>query len=324
MARSGAQTLEMLASPLNCAILQGLAEGPMQQSDLRRRAGSPAQTTLRAQLQKLAQTGAIEKHRRNRFPGVLEHELTDAGRQLIEVARVTERWLAEAPDEPLALGSPGAKAALKALIAGWSSTMLRALAARPLSLTELDGLITALNYPSLERRLAAMRLVGQIEPCPGKHNGTPYAVTGWLRHGVAPLVASVQWERRHLAGLTPPITPIDAEAAFLLALPLLRVPAELHGACRLGVEMSNGRERRLVGALAHVDHGRVPSCSVRLRGSADAWATGPVNAWLQAVIAADTSGLELGGDQRLARALVTGLNGALFGLARRDRGKTPL
>ncbi len=40
--------------------------------------------------------------------------------------------------------------------------MLRALAAGSLSLTELDRLIGALSYPSLERRLVAMRLAGLV------------------------------------------------------------------------------------------------------------------------------------------------------------------
>ena len=58
-----------------------------------------------------------------------------------------------APEGPLALGSSTAKSAIKALVEGWGTNMIRALAARPLSLTELNGLISGLSYPSLERRL---------------------------------------------------------------------------------------------------------------------------------------------------------------------------
>ena len=75
-ARSGAQTLGLLATPVNSLILGALADGPKRQVELRRAAGLPAQTTLRAHVKVLSEVKAIAKHRRNRFPGVLEFELT--------------------------------------------------------------------------------------------------------------------------------------------------------------------------------------------------------------------------------------------------------
>jgi DNA-binding HxlR family transcriptional regulator len=294
-------------------IIRALSDGPKPLVELRRECGSFAQTTLRAHLKELEELGAAARHRRNRFPGVIECELTGAGSELLFVAATLERWLQAAPDEPLRFGSNAAKAAIKALVDGWSSTMLRVLAAQPLSLTELDSIIDSLNYPALERRLAAMRMAGQVKACSSERKGTtPYAVTRWLRQGVAPLAAAAHWERRHLPGDTPPIAPIDAEAAFLLALPLLRLPHEASGSCRMGVEIANGKGRRLAGAIAYVEGGRVKSCIARLDHRADAWAIGSATAWLRAIIGSDTDGLELGGDQRLARDLLDGLNGALF------------
>ncbi|HYP56311.1 MAG TPA: winged helix-turn-helix transcriptional regulator [Solirubrobacterales bacterium] len=312
-ARSGARALSLLASPLNGLVLRKLADGPKRLVDLRREAGSPAQTTLRAHLKELDRANAIEKRRRDRFPGVLEYELTAAGKDLLFVVDTLERWLREAPDGPLDFGNGKGKAAVKSLIESWSSTMLRALAARPLSLTELDRIIGGLSYPSLERRLGAMRLTGQVEPCPGNGKGTPYVPTPWLRRGIGPLAAAARWERRHLPEETAPITRIDAEAAFLLVLPLISVAADFSGSCRLGVEMGDGRDRRLVGAMANLENGKLASCNVRLDRDVDAWVTGPTSAWLRAVIAADIDGLEFGGDQRLARAVVEGLHLVLFG-----------
>ncbi len=281
---------------------------------LRRACGSPAQTTLRSYLRELEEVGAIEKRRRNSFPGIMKCELTGPGRELVCVADTLDRWLQRAPDGPLAFGSGEAKAAIKALVDGWSSTMLRAFAARPLSLTELDGLISGLSYPSLERRLAAMKLAGQLEPCAeeSQSTGKPYAATEWLRHGIAPLARAAAWERRNLSSAASPIGRIDVEAAFLLAIPLLQLSPERSGACRLGIEMGNGKGRRLVGAMARVENGRIASCSSRLDRNADGWATGSTSAWLRAVIDGDAAGLELGGDQRLARALLDGLHRELF------------
>jgi DNA-binding HxlR family transcriptional regulator len=312
-ARSGAQTLCLLAAPLTALVLRALRDGPKQQSELRREAGSPAQTTLRAQFKRLVEIGALEKHRRNRFPGVLEYELTETGRELLFVADVLERWLQLAPDGPLPLGSGPAKAAVKALAEGWSTTILRVLGAVPQSLTELDGAIADLNYPTLERRLAALRLTSLVKAQPGNGAGTPYAVTDWLRRGIGPIAAAARWERRHLPQAAPPIAQLDAEAAFLLAVPLLRPPKGVLGSCRLAAEIPNGRKRNFAGVVVEVlSDGRTEPRGTQLDRYSDAWALGSSSAWLNAIIEHEVDRLELGGDSRLARILVEGLHDALF------------
>lgn len=299
--------------PLNVLILRALAAGAKQQADIRRVTDAPAQTTLRAQLKKLVEIGAVEKHRRNRFPGVLEYEPTGPGRELLFVAELVERWLGQAPDGPLSLGGATAKAAIKALAEGWSTSMLRALATNPLSLTELDRVITALSYPSLERRLAALRIAGQVEAEGGYGRGTPYVVTPWARGGVAPLAAAALWERRHLPHSTQPIGRIDAEAMFLLTGPLLSLPEEMSGTCRMAVELPGNGGRRLAGVVVGVEKGRIESCTSRLQGTPDACALGSAVGWLEAIVNADTSSIELGGNGRLARALLASLHRSLFG-----------
>jgi DNA-binding HxlR family transcriptional regulator len=309
--RSGTRALILLATPLNGTILRALSKGPKRLADLRRKCGSPAQTTLRAHVGRLEKVGTIARRRCRSFPGILEFELTGGGRELLLVAAILERWLMGAPHGPLRFGGTAAKATIKALVEGYSSTMLRALAAGPLSLTELDRVIGFLSYPALERRLTAMHRAGQVESSSTQGKGkTPYRVTEWLRRGVAPLAAGARWERRHLPADTAPVSTIDTEAAFLLALPLLSLPEELSGSCRMGVELSNDQGHRLAGAIATVEDGRIVSCTVRLNHSADAWIIGSVQAWLHATIDASTGGLELGGNQRLARGLLDGLHRA--------------
>ncbi|HMJ72188.1 MAG TPA: winged helix-turn-helix transcriptional regulator [Solirubrobacterales bacterium] len=302
--------------PLNVAILRALIDDSKQQAELRRATGSPAQTTLRAQLKRLVEIDAIEKHRRNRFPGILEYELTESGHGLIVVADVLERWLRRAPEGPLGIESNAAKAAIKALAVAWSSTMLRALAAGPLSLTELDRVIVSLSYPALERRLTAMRLSGQLEASRSCGRGTPYAVTGWLRHGIAPLAVAARWERQHIPHETTPIGRLDVETAFLLTVPMLRPPQELYGSCRLAAEIANGKRRRLAGVVVEVEGGAIGSCTTNLDGNVAAWALGNSMAWLNAVIEGGANDLELSGDHALARALIGRLHEALFGTNR--------
>lgn len=300
--RAGSQALAILATPPNVAILKTLAKGPCQLVDLRRQAGLP-QTTMRGQIKALKEVGVLEGRRQNGFPGNVEYELTDRGRQLLGVGKILARWLEEAPTGLLSLGSPAAKIAVNALLGGWSSNMLRALAARPLSLTELDSLITTFNYPALERRLSAMRFAGQVEAMPGNGRGTPYGATTWVRRAVAPLAAAAHWERPGTGGAVS-VGSRDVEAAFLLVLPLLRLSSGSSGQCRLVAEVPGNEGRKLAGAMVKVNEGAIVSCVSRLEGDASAWASGSARDWLEALISGGIDLLEIGGDCQLATELV--------------------
>ena len=310
--RAGIRGLSLLAVPLNVSILRALAEEPKRLMDLRRETGSPPQTTLRKHLRGLTEIGVLEKRRQDAFPGVLEYELGTAGPDLLAVDNVLADWLMVAPNAPLSLGDHAAKSAITALVEGWGTKMLRALVARPLSLTELDDLISGVSYPSLERRLAAMRLAGLVEAVPGQGRGTPYTVTEWARLAVGPITAAARWEQRHLRGEVSPLSKHDVEAAFLLAVPMLRLSADLSGACRLSMEVQNGKGPTFAGVLVDVEEGRIASCGSRLEGNAAAWASGSAPAWLRAVITHDAGSLEVGGDLQLARGFLDDLHGALF------------
>lgn len=315
-ARAGTQALRLLSTPINVHVLEALAEGPRPLTKLRREAGSPPQTTMRGHLQTLTRTGVLERRRQNDFPGSLDFELTEVGQELWDVARILRAWLELDPQGPVALGSSSAKSAIKALVEGWGTSMIRALAARPLSLTELNGLINTLSYPSLERRLGAMRQAGQIERMSGPGRGTPYTVTEWLRRAIAPLGAAARWERRHAPEQTAPIKRLDTEAAFLLTIPLLRLPAGLNGTCRLAVQVGGSNGDSLAGVLVGIRDGSVESCVATIRGNADGWAAGSAPTWLEAVLERGGDQLELGGNRELAQAVVEGLHSALLGALR--------
>jgi len=280
--------------------------------DLRRAIGSPPPTTMRGHLRTLTELGILERRQENAFPGAIAFELGRPGRDLLAVVDLLGSWLAEAPMGSIELGSAAAKNSVKALVEGWSSTIIRALAAKPLSLTELSRLISGLSYPSLERRLGTMRLAGLIERSTGNGRGTPYAVTDWLRRASGPLAASIRWERRHLGDQAPPVSRLDFEAVFLLAVPKARLTGEQNGLCRLGVDLQSGGEHRLAGVVVEVKEGRVASCLTRLNGETDAWALGSPSAWLAALLEQDLERLEVGGDVQLAVALVDQLYDSAF------------
>jgi DNA-binding HxlR family transcriptional regulator len=311
--RAGARVLTLFTTPLNCLILRTLANGPLRLTDLRKEVGGPPQTTLRGHLGNLIEFGALEKRSPDGKPSTVENGLTQIGFELLYVAEVLEIWLSRAPEGSLGLESEPGKAATKALIGAWDSTMLRALAARPFSLTELDNLITALTYPSLERRLSALHLAGQVAAVPSADKGTPYAVTDWLRQGVAPLVAAARCECRHLSKETMPLGRIDIEALLLLAVPLLDLPAGTSGICQLAFESTEETRWRVAGVTLTVEKGAVVACTSKLEPDPATSVQGPISDWLDAILDGDAGRLAVDGDADLGGAAVGALNAALFG-----------
>ncbi len=313
--RAGAVALSLFSVPLNGLILRALADGPMRLSDLRGEVGGPAQTTLRGNLANLAEIGVLARRGRNGKPSVLENELTPLGCELLLLADAVEAWLARAPGGPISFESAAGKAAIKALVGGWTSTIIRALAARPLTLTELDRLIDGLTYPALERRLGAMRLAEQIELCPdGDRKRRPYTATQWLREAMGPLTIACRCERRHMAGEVAPIGRIDVESVLLLAAPQLRLSDCAEGACQLSVEAgaSGPAVGRAWGGRLQFKEGRVVSCIARVEAQPESSAAGPVSAWLDALVERDAEHLTYSGDVELGREIVYGLHDVLF------------
>ena len=253
-------------------------------------------------------------NRRLRLGSGSEFAITAEGREMLFVAFVIERWLHSAPEGPLHFDGEEARAAVAALVDGWCSTLMHTLAREPLTLPELDRSIEGLSRGELKRRLDAMLRSGLVEAHPSDGEGALYAVTDWLRAGIAPVIAAARLERREPREDMAPIADLDIEAAFFLSLPLLRLPPELSGSCRLGVEMPEEQPSHLAGVTACIEEGRVTSCAGRLDLPADTWAAGPAADWLDSVIAPNGKPIRTGGDQWLARALLGALHETLFGV----------
>jgi DNA-binding HxlR family transcriptional regulator len=300
--RAGAAALSLLSAPLNVYLLKALENGPLPLIDLRRAVGSPPQSTMRVYSRQLVDLGPLERQRQASFPGTVEYASTESGKALLGIGSILEQWLHESPSGPISLGSTASKSATKALVEGWSTNIIRALAAKPLSLTDLNRLIPRISYPSLERRLGALRLADLVEPYAGEGRGTPYRATPWLRRAIVPLAAGAWWERRYLAE-PPPIGRLDVEAAFLLAIPLVELAAGLNGKCRLAVEIQGGSSPVFAGVLLSIEDGKVTSCSSRLEGEADGWVSGSAGSWMRRMNGQDAD-LEAGGDTELVRGVI--------------------
>jgi DNA-binding HxlR family transcriptional regulator len=316
--RAGSRVLSLFANPLTARILRAHTDGPLRLSALHRQIGWSPHTTLRAAVNNLCEVGALEKGANGGTRPSAATGLTPAGEEMIEVADAIDHWLAAAPAGPIPPNSDEAKGAIKALAGGWNSTLMRALATHPSTLTGLDKAIPDVSYPSLERRLARMRATGQIEAVEAEDRGTPYIVTDWSRLAVGPLCVAGRCERRHMPDETAPITDVEVEASFMLTLPLTRLPETDTGTCMLAVQTAgNGSQesgRNLAGVTVEVQRGEVVSCATRIDPGPPTWALGTAETWLDVAIDGNLGELRFGGSRpQLAADLVNAVHFALFG-----------
>jgi DNA-binding HxlR family transcriptional regulator len=243
------------------------------------------------------------------MPYAVDNELTEAGRDLLMVGASLEAWLDEAPNGPIVLSSRSAKAAIRALIGGWAPAIVGQLAIRPQSLTELSAAIKGISYPSLERRLSAMRTARLVKALPENGPGTPYAVTGWTRRAVAILGAAGRWEHLWLDESVERSGPADVETAFMLVAPILELPTEICGSCQLKVTAGREpNERWLAGVHLEIDDGEVSSRAASSADDSTAWAAGAPEIWLDGMAYGHFDGLRFGGEEsELATAVVRSL-----------------
>lgn len=315
--RAGARVLSIFENPLNTRILRAHAAGPQRLNELQEKVGWCAQTTMRAAVANLRRLGALVKQTIGTSPYAVATALSPAGEEMLFVADRVEAWLMLCPDGPIPPEGEEAKGAVKALAGGWSSTLMRALANRPFTLTELNYQIPEVSHSALERRLSWMRKTGQVEPVEREGRGTHYVVTDWLRRAIAPLCAAGRCERRHLPAQSAPITSVEIEASFLLALPLASLPPYANGTSMLAAQIDSVRpeeeEPGLAGVTVELERGRVLSCAPKVSPEPPTWAVGAPETWLDVIIDGRIEDLRLGGaDPQLALDLISGVHHGLF------------
>lgn len=319
--RAGAYVPSLLASPGVSSALRALEAGPMPLAELRRAVGFPPQTTMRVQLRELTALGALARGREGDFPRSVNYELTESGRNLLAVADILERWLGRAASDVGRLGDASAKRAVKALTEGWEAGIVGILAAEPRSLTQISQEISMLSYPSIERRLTAMRAVGLVEVVEADGPGVLCQPTAWLRHAAAPLAAASGLERSGAVGQHPKV---DIQALLLLAMPIVRLPEGSNGAATLATRQpppQGGGDRPAPEAVTvEIMHGLPRSCAATLDERAESWVLGVPQGWLNAVVFGVLDGLRFGGPKpELAERVVSTLHTALRG---RSAGST--
>lgn len=281
--RAGAHVLLLAASPVHRGILRKVLERPLEMA-----------------------------------PGEV-YRVSPGGREVLYVAFVVEQWLQRAPRGALVFNSGDADNAVTALADGWSATVVHMLAREPMTFAELevaikDGAAEELTREELARLVKTMRRSEQIVALPGAAGEPMYALTDWLRAGIAPLIASARLERRNPMEGMSPIDELDVEAGFRMALELVELPPQLSGTCRLGFNLDDEEGQPMTGVTAQIDQGRAVACRRELDIEADAWAAASAIDWLDTVIEPDTKKVRTGGNAWLTKALVEGFHRTLFGI----------
>lgn len=236
------------------------------------------------------------------------------GNDIVSVVFALRNWLSKRRGGPgtAELGAdPEAGSAIVSLLCGWSATVTHNLAARPLTLAELDRKVQTVDRGVIGETLAEMERTGIVESLPGAGEAR-WTLTNWGREAVAPLVAAARYERLHPSDFHLPPDVLDIEAAFQMALPLLRLPPDLRGSCRLGVWIPGGAPL-MAGATVEAGEGRILSSTPLLDESPENWITGLPLDWCETALDPTVGKLKRGGDEELADALLEALHERLFG-----------
>lgn len=233
------------------------------------------------------------------------------GPRAIHLAGMAELWLVESPEGATRWGEKRARETTIALADGWASTVVHRLAVEPLTLDGLDREILHLDRDEIEACLEPMGRNGLVESRPGDGE-TLYALTEWGRGGIVSLIASARLEQ--MAADPDPVEAIDVQAAFGLALPMLRLRGDLSGACELTVDVGGLDDPRPAAVTAHFEGGRLAAWRPGADESPDARIAGALGGWFRAVIEGRFDRLAAEGDVRLATAILEGLHEHLFAL----------
>lgn len=302
--RIGTLTLRMLGDPLNAQILEAMAGEP---SDPLRAAELLDTVQEAAAADNGDDLEAAEQEGEEPEPEDIhtKHAITAAGLQTLAVRKLLESWLARHPGGALPADGEAAQEAVETLAESWGSGLLHPLAERPRTARELRDAAGG-RGERLEANLASMLRHGLLERAGGE--AELYAISDWLREASGAIFLAVHIER--LQQTTPVrVKPPDADALFQLSLPLLRLPGEGPGACRLEVPMRGA----VAGATAHVAEGGAVSCEPLGEDDVEVRAAGSLDEWFSAVVDGGVERLRMEGDIRLPAAIAMAMHERLIG-----------
>jgi GNAT superfamily N-acetyltransferase/DNA-binding HxlR family transcriptional regulator len=305
--------LALLGSGAGAEILMALGRGPLRTEELVERIAVYSPRTIYRYLDRLAGIEVIEREEEPGVPSKVTNRLTEPrGVSLYELvddyARIS---LDHLPDGGIVTYS---WKRLEMLADLWRSDMLGALNAGPSTVTELAQASSSLGFHQVSRRMGLYMAAGLIEVSKAGGRRRRYRPTGHLRRGMALIAGLALWRERG-EGSETGSSLIAVETARLLAasLPLVASPEDAGKRFELAVEGHGPKghgEEVLVWAAVGKD-GAIECLADGI--SADASASGAVDAWLDLMTLGRCAGLRVdGGDDRRLTACLEQLHSTLW------------
>jgi DNA-binding HxlR family transcriptional regulator len=187
----------------------------------------------------------------------------------------------------------------------WTLLIVRDLVGGPRRFVELQRTLPGISTEQLRSRLNRMVADGLLTR--QRYREVPprvdYELTDRAKDLLPVIGALSRWGYQWAWSPPRPDELVDVGAVFR-SIPGLAVPAGFRGEAELTVHRRDGQQKRYVMSVA----GSTMAVEERSEPAADARIAGAETAWVAALGPdADTSGLEVSGDARVADALLSGL-----------------
>jgi DNA-binding HxlR family transcriptional regulator len=310
---STAEVLRLLSAGATGAILMALGEGPLRTKELTERVPGYAPRTIYRYSGKLAELDVVEREEEPGVPSKVVHTLSDpCGTELYTlVNRFADASLTRLPDGRI---DAHAWASLGLLADMWEAGMVEDLACEGRSPTELAKGPHGLSYHQVNRRAGLFKTGGLLDEWQGPGRRRCYGLTEKTRRKMGLIAGIARWRHHHVVdddeeGMT------AEEMATLLraALPLVKLSG--HKCCCLQLSVLSeddaaGSEGQTVWAEVEED-GTIHSCAEQ-PADPDAWGRGKVKDWIPVILDGKSSGVLVGGNERLIADSLEGLYEALW------------
>jgi DNA-binding HxlR family transcriptional regulator len=306
IAQPGDAALSLLSPEWTTGIVVALECGPLRPADLKRRFPAAPHATVMDRLRALAHHDVIVRDRVADDMRATIYSLTDCGRDLGAIAVSAARLeCASAHGNHSAAGNcrPAGETAIR-LMAPVSRAIRRVLADGPLVLSELERRLPHEPHSSIRRRLHELQRSGQVEAWQGRADQSFYELVRESRRMALLGLLATGWEQRWTSQHAP-LTGVG-EVLHMIA-PLVRIPSQREGVCRLHVECQCGEPD----VHLAVGKGKIAALPLPPILGFNAVATASPAAWNHALLRGDLGGVAIAGDRALLADLVSALSDVL-------------
>jgi len=295
----GHATLGLLVEDWSVPIMRELLGGSRRPSELEQRIPEAPHSALMRRLGEMEAMGIVTKERFSGLPPRAQYALTGEGRTAIRIVGAARSW-----ERAWSPGTEDGIEALKLIADQRNREILLALAAGRMAPTALEQRLSG-SRSTVTQRLAELARKG-ILARNVEDGHVWYELTDCARELALVGVAAARWEWQW-ARPTEPVSPSLVADVLHLFAPLVDLPAELAGICRLHVDSgTDGSEVYL--AADGYRLAALASPGKRPRGACN----GTPQGWVDGLLLRRWRGVTPTGDRALVAAMLASMSAALI------------